>query len=315
MNASIDEAGSRPGSFVSTSAGVDPSMLFSFSSPGPTSSFSNQTQLSNGGPDGRLPYETQAADAVRERELAKKIHSQHSRTNTNSSTASFDNKPGLQRSNTDSGFRRSRPSSMESKSSGSAGNAIPRRSSPLKRQSGGSLMSIPEVRRPRTRLIIDENGRARTETDPADSSEDVGKSSQTDFKRQYPGLWNDDDTDSEPDDPVTLSRNTSFSIPKRRSSKHARADSSGLDRSNSFKVPRPSSGVFEKPFETVRPIRTTRKAADNPFRRYSMMDFPTSFGDIKENEDLQMPDSPGDATAALKKVMGGRTNRLGMYRR
>jgi hypothetical protein len=43
-----------------------------------------------------------------------------------------------------------------------------------------------------------------------------------------------------------------------------------------------------------------------------MMDFPTSFNDIKENEDQQMPDSPGDALGALKKVVEGRQKRVGM---
>ncbi|KAF2740793.1 hypothetical protein EJ04DRAFT_165548 [Polyplosphaeria fusca] len=306
---SIDDTKSRPNSFISTSGGVDPSVLFSFSSPGPTTSFSNPTHQNNMGIEGRQPYETQFQDAVREKEFALKSISQHSRTNTTSSTASFENsKSGLQRSNTDSGFRRSRPSSMESKSSGSAvGHTIPRRSSPLKRQSGGSLVSIPEVRRPRTRLVIDENGRARTETDPAEGDTKPASSVQTDFRRQYPGLWNDDDSDSESDEPVTLSRNASFSMPKRRSSKHARTDSMGVDRSNSFKVQRSSSGVFDKSsFDTVRPVRATRKAMDNPFRRYSMMDLPTSFGEIKETED-QMPDSAGDA---LKKVVNGRLNRI-----
>lgn len=313
-----EHANSRPSSFVSASAGVDPSMLFSFSSPGPAASFNNPTQPINVHPDGRQPYETQARDSLREKELAKKTKSQHSRTNTSSSTASFENtRPGLQRSNTDSGFRKSRPSSMDSKSSNSAaGFNIPRRSSPLKRQSGGSLTSIPEVRRPRTRLIIDENGRARTETVPADDDDadvrrESHRDSQKDFRRQYPGLWTEDDSESEPDEaPITISRNSSFNIPQRRPSKHARTDSGGLDRSNSFKMPRPSSGVFDKSsFETIRPVK---KAADNPFRRFSMMDFPTPFNDIKENEDQQMPDSPGDALGALKKVVEGRQKRIGM---
>ncbi|KAF2469803.1 uncharacterized protein BDR25DRAFT_227394 [Lindgomyces ingoldianus] len=304
---------SRPNSFISTSGGVDPSMLFSFSSPGPASSFSNPTQPMNVNHEGRQPYETQVRESLRERESAKIVKSQHSRTNTNSSTASFENpRPGLQRSNTDSGFRKSRPSSMESKSSGSVlGFHIPRRSSPLKRQSGGSLTSIPEIRRPRTRLVIDEDGRARTETVPAedhDKQRDTRGGSQKDLRRQYPGLWIDDDSESEPDEPVTLSRNASFNIPQRRTSKHARTDSDGLDRSNSFKMPRPSSGVFEKSsFETLRPVK---KGQDNPFRRYSMMDFPTPFSDVKENEDQKMSDSAGDALGALKKVVEGRQKRF-----
>jgi hypothetical protein len=312
------DGNSRSNSFVSTSAGVDPSMLFSFSSPGPTTtSFDSLAQIVQKPVDNRQPYETQLRDSMREREMAKKAKGQHSRTSTNSSSASFEPaKHGLQRSNTDSGFRKSRPSSMESRSSGGppAFN-VPRRSSPLKRQSNGSLLAIPEVRRPKTRLIIDETGRARTETVPADEDDglSVGAESQADLRRQYPGLWADDESDSEAEEPGTLSRNTSFNMPQQRPSKHGRSDSNELTRSHSFKVPRPSrpsSGGFDKAsFETIRP---QRRLADNAHRRFSMMDFPTSFSDIKENEHQIMPDSPGDALGALKKVVEGRQKRVGM---
>ncbi|KAF2874174.1 hypothetical protein BDV95DRAFT_324795 [Massariosphaeria phaeospora] len=309
-----DYSTSRPSSFVATSAGVNPNMLFSFSNPGPTHSFSDPVPQISDSNDNRQPYETQVRDARRERERTKQTKSQHSRTSTSSSTKSFDHsKPGLQRSNTDSGFRKSRPSSMESRSSGSAsGFNIPRRSSPLKHQSGGSLLSIPEVRRPRTRLVIDETGRARTETVPAeelvDSSKEPRRNSQKDLRSQYPGLYSDDDSDSEPEEPVMLSRNTSFNIPpQRRASKHARNDSNSLERSNSFKVPRPSSGIFDKSsFETIRPMK---RSVDNASLRFSMMDFPTSYSDVNQHDDQQMPDSPGDALGALKKVVEGRQKR------
>jgi hypothetical protein len=319
---------SQPGSFVSTSASVDPSMLFSFSNPGMTASFGSMPQQTNINVDHRQPYETQARDAQQEKEMAKKARSQHSRTNTNSSSGSSENvKPSLQRSNTDGGFRQSRPSSMESRISvpNAAGSTIPRHSSPLKRQSGGSLTSIPEIRRPRTRLIIDETGRARTETVPVEGDDDTPRAprqtSQKDVRRQYPGLWDEDDSESEEDEesPPTISRNTSFNIPqpqpqRRSSSKHARADSGGLQRSNSFKMPRPASrppaGAFDKAsFETIRPVR---RVMDNTHRRFSMMDLPTSFDGVKDSQDQQMPDSPGDALGALKKVVAGRQQRAGM---
>jgi hypothetical protein len=98
-------------------------------------------------------------------------------------------------------------------------------------------------------------------------------------------------------------------MPQRRASKHARTDSGGVERANSLKMPRPSSGIFDRSFETVRPVK---KAAENPFRRFSMMDLPTSFTDPKESEDQPMPDSPGDALGALKKVVEGRQKRIGM---
>lgn len=312
-NLGYDHSNSRPNSFISTSGGVDPSMLFSFSSPGPAASFNIPPQPVNSKPDNRQPYETQLMDSLRERDMAKKTKSQHSRNSTSSSTTSSEAvRPGLQRSNTDSGFRKSRPSSMESKSSGTApGFNIPRRSSPLKRQSGGSLLAIPEIRRPKTRLVIDETGRARTETVPADEEEiipEVRRDPPKNMRKQYPGLWAEDDSDSESDESATLSRTNSFNIPlaQRRSSKHARADSGGLERSNSFKMPRPALGMFDKSsFETIRPVRRT--ATDNAYRRFSMMEFPSSFNDT---EDQQMPDSPGDALGALKKVVEGRQKRI-----
>jgi hypothetical protein len=311
---------SRPGSFASTSAGVDPNMLFSFSNPDMTASFGSMPQQVSRHIVDRQPYETQAREAQQEMESAMKVKNQHSRTNTNSSSGSADNtKPGLQRSNTDSGFRKSRPSSMDSRTSiPVVVSSIPRRSSPLKRQSGGSLTSIPEVRRPRTRLIIDDTGRARTETVPVDDEETprlVRQPSQQDVRRQYPGLWDEDETESEDDEPPpTISRNTSFNVPQplppRRASKHARTDSGGLERSNSFKMPRPasrtSSGAFDKAsFDTVRPVR--KVVDNNTHRRFSMLDLPTSFDGAHDTPlDQPMPDSPGDALGALKKVVAGR---------
>ncbi|KAF2749562.1 hypothetical protein M011DRAFT_312140 [Sporormia fimetaria CBS 119925] len=289
---------------VPTTAGVDPSMLFSFSSPGPSVSFGRPLQQPTEQLS-RQPYETQYMDSLREREFAKAMSSQHSRTST-SSTASFDsNRPMLQRSATDSGLRRSRPVSAESKPSVSNLN-IPRRSSPLKRQSGGSLKAIPETRLPRTRLVI-ENGRARTETDHPDSDSISRTDSQTDLRRLQRTQWYEDGSDTESDEPVTLSRNSSFAMPARRSSKHARSDSNEVQRTNSLKMPRPSSGIFDRPsLDTSRPAR--RKA--DPSRRFSMMDFPSFFSNIKEDTDEQMPDSPGDALDALKKVVEGRQRRI-----
>jgi hypothetical protein len=327
-----DHSYSRSNSFVSTSASVDPSMLFSFSGPDMTTSFGNMPQMIDMHITNRQPYETQVREAQQEKEIAKKARSQHSRSNTNSSSGSVENtRPGLHRSNTDSGLRKSRASSAESRISNPASGAtIPRRSSPLKRQSGGSLAvapgaaltSIPEIRRPRTRLIIDETGRARTETVPVEDTEDtprvVQRSSQKDVRRQYPGLWDEDETESENDElPPALSRNASFNIPQpqplRRATKHARSDSGALERSNSFKIPRPSSrtssGAFDKAsFETVRPVR---KVVENTQRRFSAMDLPTMFDGVEENDDALMPDSPGDALGALKKVVAGRQQRAG----
>lgn len=308
----VDGHNSRPSSFISTSGGVDPSMLFSFSNPDQSPSFNTSVPVLKH-VETRQPYETQLLGSLREKEASRQARSQHSRTSTSSSNASFDARPVLQRSNTDSGFRKSRPSSMDSRSSAAAAiQNIPRRSSPLKRSSGGLLGAIPEVRRPRTRLIVDESGRARTETVPAEEDEDDRETHRNpqDHRRQYPELWADDDSDTEDDESpqtITLSRNTSFNLQQRHPSKHARNDSGEIQQTNSFKMPRPaprpSSGVYDKAsFDNSRPAR---RVADNSYRRFSMMDFPTSTTETHDG-DQQMPDSPGDALGALKKAVEGR---------
>ncbi|KAH7407065.1 hypothetical protein DE146DRAFT_418398 [Phaeosphaeria sp. MPI-PUGE-AT-0046c] len=320
-NHAVDPSYSRSNSFVTSSASVDPSMLFSFSGQDMNASFGTMPQQMNVNVLDRQPYETQLRDARQEQEVVKKARSLHSRSNTNSSSGSVENlRPGLQRSNTDSGFRKSRPSSSDSRMAvPNAGATIPRRSSPLKRQSGGALTSIPEIRRSRTRLVIDETGRARTETVAAGDDDNTPKvtqrkPSQQDVRRQYPGLWDEDDSESEDDEPpATLSRNTSFTMipqvqpPQRRASKHARSDSGALDRSNSFKIPRPASrpAAFDKAsFEPVRPVR--KAVVDNAHRRFSMMEFPSH---ALEDQTAD-PDSPGDALGALKKVVAGRSGRV-----
>ncbi|KAJ4320937.1 hypothetical protein N0V94_003112 [Neodidymelliopsis sp. IMI 364377] len=318
---------SSVGPMASFGASVDPSMLFSFTSPDVTASFSSMPQQATF-KSSRQPYETQMLDSRRQKEKAKKPRSLHSRSNTNSSSGSVeDNRPSLQRSNTDSGFRRNRPVISERRSSAdtSAAHHIPRRSSPLKRQNSGALKAIPEIiRRPRTRLIIDETGRARTETVPVEDEEttpkDMRRTSQTSMKHQYPALWEEGDTESDEEEPQqTLSRNTSFCIPQpqRRASKHARIESNELSRNDPFKTARPtsrtasraSSGAFDKAsFDSV---RTLRPSTENSSRRISMIDLPTtsSFGH-QASRDRPVPDSPGDALGALKKVVGSRQQRI-----
>ncbi|KAF2492433.1 hypothetical protein BU16DRAFT_114240 [Lophium mytilinum] len=314
---------SRPNSFMSTTAGVDPTLIFSFSSPTkitPSESFNRLSSDSSAGHENRQPYEHQVRESHREKELARKAKGQHSRTNTSSSSGSNPAaaRPGLQRSNTDSGFRKDKPSVVDSRSLGSsgAGYHIPRKSSPLKRQSQGSLTSIPEkIRaRPRTRLVIDESGHARTETDPVQEEMDTRE----DHQPQYPGLWNEDEDTESASDHAVLSRNTSFNIPapSRRAPKHARADST-LDRSDSFKMPRPNVMSFEKtPFgfsrssSNLNQQMNTQKTSNNPFRRYSMSSFGGSFGETKTEEPQITPlDSAGDAQGALKQVVEDRLKR------
>jgi hypothetical protein len=71
-----------------------------------------------------------------------------------------------------------------------------------------------------------------------------------------------------------------------------------------------ASGAFDKAsFDSVRPVK---RPVDNNARRFSMMDMPTSFDDIQQRKHQQVPDSPGDALGALKKMVAGRQQRSGM---
>ncbi|CAA9960863.1 PHD multi-domain protein [Pyrenophora teres f. maculata] len=300
----------RHNSFVATSTSVDPSMLLSTYDPDMTTSpetLQPQSSISIGS---RQPYETQLRDAQAEREQVRRARSQHSRSNTNSSSGSTENlKPGLQRSNTDA-MVKSRPLTTENRIAIPANfSTIPRRSSPLKRQSGGSMKAIPEMRKPRTRLIIDETGRARTETVSAEDDDEtpraIRRASQQDPRRQYPDLYEQEDSGAEEDEPPpVLSRNASFTVPQpeRRAPKHARTDSGGFEGSASFKVarpaPRPSSAFDVASFQSARPIRAS--AAEYASQRSASAD---------HSRDCEVQ-SPGDALGALKKLVGERQQRI-----
>ena len=306
------ERDSRQNSFVATSTSVDPSVLFcTYNSDMATSpvTLPQQPTMTVGS---RQPYETQLRDAQAEREQAKRARSQHSRSNTNSSSGSAENtKPGLQRSNTDSMMKKIRPLPTESRIAIPPNlSTIPRRSSPLKRQSGGSMKPIPEIRKPRTRLIIDETGRARTETVSAEDDDEtpraIRRASQQDPRRQYPGLYEQEESGSEEDEPApVLSRNPSFTIPQpeRRAPKHARTDSGGFEGGAFFKVARAASrpsGAFD--MTSFQPTRSTRASEAGYASQRS-----ASADHSRECE----THSPGDALGALKKVVGERQQRIG----
>lgn len=305
--------------FLSASASVDPSMLFSFSSPGP-SKLSGKEKPMSLGPSGREPYQTQFNDSRRERERERastsRMHAQHSRTSTSSSNASFDStRPGLQRRLTDGGYRK-RPSSLESRPSGSAsGPTIPRRSSPLKRPIGGSLTSIPETKRQVTRLVIDPDGRARTETAPVEDEpvkrrNNSACNSHHELSRQYPALYAQDSDSDTDEEPIMLSRNSSFTMPTQRSSRQKRTESGMFGRSQSLRGRRSSFGYSDtSSFDTIRP---RKDCSVDSSQRFSMMDRPSLFEERHEQQPRAVPDSPGDALGALKKVVGERQARIGM---
>ena len=184
---------------------------------------------------------------------------------------------------------------------------IGRRSSPLKRHSQLSLSSIPEAirPRPRTRLVIDESGRATTETVPADEP------FQPDGKN-FSGVWDDASSDEE-EIGITSQRN-SFIMPveplQRRSSKHARTGSES-DRFEVSKRPVSSASIssLASRLETT-PLgkRSSREMKDLNHRRFSSGSFVEN---MSLNKDDGVADDSTDAQAALKKLVGGRSRRQG----
>ncbi|KAF1811538.1 hypothetical protein P152DRAFT_450241 [Eremomyces bilateralis CBS 781.70] len=222
--------------------------------------------------ENRQPYEQQARESNRDREAARKPREQHSRAphNMSSNPSQFMARPGLQRSNTDSGFRRIQRSHVQEQRFGTVRQppdttSIPRKPSPLKHLSQAALTSIPESNprpRPRTRLVIDESGRARTETEPtpaspSHASTNSHSSTATNPHRFGSGshAWlaassDTDDDDDDLDDPAIHSQRSSFLfqpeppsgvVGSARKAKHARIDSN--ERIEVAKMPRSSSAA------------------------------------------------------------------------
>lgn len=293
--------------FVPTTSGVDPSMLFSFSgtpSGLPNSWVSPQRPQRAPVPE-RQPYEHQTKELERQKEI-RKSSGHHSRTSTASSSGfTTTSRPGVQRSNTHAGFVRK--SAVPSESQFSLNNAVPpvRKTSPLKRTNQSSLAAISENSRarPKTRLIVDESGRARTETvrDGNESSKSV------DHRTRYSGLWDDDsESDSEVESRVT-SRSTSFNMPSgvtRSASKHSRTNSF-MTRSHSVKNPRSFSFTdnLSKRLGRLSTETTPRKPRDDS-RRNSIS---SSFGGYLRKDDKPATEEglggEGGAQDALKKVV------------
>lgn len=301
---------SQADSFVTTTSGVDPNMIFSFQQDTNASFNQMLEQQKQALPElnhNRQPYEHQTQESLREREEARKSRQGHSRTSTSSSLSQSSSglpRPGLQRSKTDGGSRVGNGVPQEIQSAPGQPH-IPRRSSPLKRPSVG-LNTIPEFsnNRSRTRLVIDENGRARTETDPSPAEPTAQRDA------RYPGLWSDDESGSDNDRPV-LSRPGSFVFdpPARRSSKHGRMDSMG--RSASVKKARPASMIaldnsfFEKP--------AGASGRQQDLRRSSLSSFSSGFGSTPTKAGpSNAVDPAGDAQNALKRVVEGRMKRQGI---
>jgi hypothetical protein len=302
---------------TTTTTGVNPSMIFSFSSPSQTIDLTSvRPQLTQKTVDtgGRQPYEHQMRESSREKEIAatKKSKQVSTRTNSTSSSTSLPNngRPNLQRSNTDSGFRRVSNRSVDSQRSLQGIENIARRASPLKRNSQISLMAIPEVRsKPKTRLVIDDNGRARTETVHASSEEPI------DLRKSL-GFWVDDDEDSE-DDVIITSQRNSFAFPsdqlKRRPSKHARTDSDP-DRFDPMKRPVSSASMASLTSRLEATPIGKRSSASSSYRRASSGSFAGSLSaeNMRALQESAMDEDSTDAQGALRKLMEGR-RRNGIY--
>jgi hypothetical protein len=307
-------------SFASTitTTGVNPSMIFSFSSPSQTMDpASVRPQLTQKTVDtgGRQPYEHQMRESSREKEIAatKKLKQVPARAILPSSSTLLTNngRPGLQRSNTDSGFRRVGNRSMESQRSFQSIESIARRASPLKRNSQISLLAIPEARpKPRTRLIIDDNGRARTETVHSSAEEPI------DLRKSL-GFWADDDEDSEDDDIIITSQRNSFAFPsdhlKRRPSKHARTDSDP-DRYDPMKRPVSSASMASLSSRLEATPIGKRSSANSNYRRASSGNYAGSLSaeNMRALQESAMDEDSTDAQGALRKLMEGR-RRNGTY--
>lgn len=297
--------------FNSPAAVVNPTLLFGFSSPQQAPEVSpshHQVQQPDVDMMSRQPYEHQTRESNWEKELAKRSKQQHNRTTTTSSSFSGSARPALHRSNTDSGFRKVQNRSLESRSVAQALENAARKPSPLKRLSQASLTSIPEgIRpRPRTRLVIDESGRARTETDPIDAEP----------ANEPKSLWDDDDSDEE--DLAIPSQRNSFVYPSEnvRSTKHARNDS---DEQNFNVSKRPLSSaslasITSRLEATPLGKKSARDSMDSNYRRFSMGSFGGSqAGEGSNDGDIFSEEPSSDAQSALKSMVEQRARKKGIF--
>jgi hypothetical protein len=296
--------------FSSPTAVVNPSMLFGFSSPqqAPEVSPSHlQVQQLDMDTMGRQPYEHQTRESNWEKELAKKSKQQN-RTATVPSSFSASTRHALHRSNTDSGFRKVQNRSVESRSITQALENAARKNSPLKRLSQASLTSIPEAirPRPRPRLVVDESGRARTETDPID----------VDPANEPKSLWDDDD-DSDSDELVVPSQRNSFAYPSDhvRSAKHARNDS-GDQSFNASKRPLSSASlasITSRLEATPLGKKSARNSMDSNYHRFSMGSFVGSqTGEGSNDGEALNEETSSDAQSALKSMVEQRAKKKGI---
>lgn len=299
-------------SFIPPTSGVNPNLLFSFSSPVQTI---NPASVGSLFPPpvidsaSRTPYEQQHRASNQEKEMVKKSrqNQQQIAQARTGATLGPNSRPHLQRSNTDSGFRRNKTRLSDSKTGVQLGESIIRRDSPLKRNSQISLSSIAEApsrsSKLRTRLVIDASGTARTETVTDEEDNTWGRRRSSHMK----------DDDSSEDDPILTSQRNSFAFNPDllRPAKHGRNESDDED-----------GGLYKRPLSSTSLSSLTsrmgstplgRKVSVEPHKRASQ-DYASFLSDLAStSEDTSLGNDEdsdiGDAQSALKRLVGGRARR------
>lgn len=225
-------------------------------------------------------------------------------------------RPVLQRSVTDGGPRASQRNSREIPiATLQPADPVPRRSSPLKRSSQMNLAAIPETSakkpRIRTRLVIDENGRATT----IQVNEDDDSIPQ---QKTLMSSWADDDTSEDDDDvPIISARNSfvvapseSFSV----SRKHSRNVSDDMGPSS---VKRPLSRQLSSASLASLNQRLQQTPLASKHNKDMRRTSGSSFGGVVDSSSSSRRvsvDVPADAQAALRRVMDDRKSRQGTPR-
>ncbi|PSK48629.1 hypothetical protein B9Z65_143 [Elsinoe australis] len=296
---------------VRTSAGVDPTLLYSSphrmappALPRPLVPSSQPHQNDSLSPERipQMPFPSSAASLA-----TTQLSMQSDRNSFGSCSNGL--KPGLRRSNTTETRRpHSMYGSIESLSRSNTTSGIQRRASPLKRYNRNSTTSLasisestPSLPRSRTSVVltVDSKGRARAETRTMDPSPTKSSS----MMARYPNLW--DDSDSETDSDETTGRD--------KHSRAAKIDST-LASLEGLHLPRSSSSASNRATPSKAAIaaaislrRQSSVKKSQHSRRNTMASSNGSHMDVdvmdtgSDNES-----SNGDAGAALRKAMAER---------
>ncbi|KFY43592.1 hypothetical protein V494_01906 [Pseudogymnoascus sp. VKM F-4513 (FW-928)] len=237
----------------------------------------------------QAPYEHQYQESLRDRPEPRRSRSLRekvpdlSRVGARFGSPIGGNRPGPRRSSSDSRPKKRVTSHESQPPPNFAGKGVysSGRQSPTKQASRMNLASIPEAAglNPRTAVTfsIDANGRARTETTIV---VDEGRGSRRVNSRASSDGWESPQSGSSTDeDPIMIpSRNSSFSIPNKRS------------------MPKLAQ------FDTSRQHRSRKSGSANS----------SSLGDPdSESETVIDGGKSGDAASALRKAMGNRRRSVG----